>query len=242
MKKLLVLTSALLIGGASIASAAPGCNLSWLNCATTATSSNWAFTCDDNYATRNLIGSFTPAAALADFAGLTGVIDWQIGAAGTPDYFQYGSGGCREGAIGPINVGGVAGCTSPYLGTLGQGGGFNNVQTNPNRWQITVDWARSEGSALAAGTRYTGFVLQFSTTGAWDEGFGGECVGCGTPVCYVMNRLDVFGFTNGLHEQYTGPDFRNWATYQGGAVGGTGCPGETPTKNATWGAVKALYR
>jgi hypothetical protein len=237
MKKLLVLTSALIICGASIASAAPGGNLSWANCGTTATSANYAFLCDDNTLTRNLVVSFTLANNLPDYVGVSSTIDWQIGDPGTPDYFQYGPGGCREGAIGPINVGAVAGCVNPYAGTIGQGGGFVNEPTGPNRWRIRADWARADVFAATAGTRYTATVFQFSTNGAFDEGFG-ACAGCEVPACYVLNQIELYGLSGGV-EVYNNADFRNWVTYQGGAGD---CPGATPSKNATWGAVKALYR
>jgi len=240
MKKLLVLTSALIICGASIASAAPGGNLSWVNCGTTATSSNYTFLCDDNTLTRNLVGSFTLGGGLTDYVGLSATIDWQIGSAGTPDYFQYGPGGCREGAIGPINVGNIAGCINPYAGSAGQGGGFVNEPKGPNRWRIRADWARADVFNAAPAIRYTGFVFQFNTSGALDEGFG-SCVGCDVPVCYVLNQIELYGLSGGV-EVFNNGDFRNWATYQGGGIGGSGCPAETPAKSTTWGAVKALYR
>jgi hypothetical protein len=34
----------------------------------------------------------------------------------------------------------------------------------------------------------------------------------------------------------------NFATWQGGAIGGAGCPAATPTQNKTWGQVKSIYR
>jgi hypothetical protein len=241
MKKLLVLTSALLICGASIASAAaPGCNLTWSNCATTAAAQNYSFTCDDNTLTRNLIASYRLAVGTPDFVGVSATIDYVLGAPGTPDYFAFGAGGCREGAFAPVSVGTLAGCTNAYAGA-NQAGGFVNEQTGPNRWRIRADWARDAAGTQVANTLYAALVMQMSTNGAIDEGFG-ACAGCEVPACFVLNSLATFTQSGTGQFDLTNQDFRNWATYQGGGVGGGGCPAETPSKSATWGAVKALYR
>lgn len=242
MKKLLVLTSALLICGASIASAAaPGMNLGWVNCGTTSTSANYNFTCDDNTLTRNLVASYKLSTATADFVGISIVLDYALGDAGTPDWFSFGGGGCREGSFAPISVGTIGGCTNPY-GGANQAGGFVNEQQGPNRWRVRADWARDNAAAQTANTLYSAVVMQLNTTGSWDEGFGGVCAGCTVPACFVLNNLQVFTQSfPGVYADVVAADVRNWATYQGG-VFGNGCPGETPSKAATWGAVKALYR
>jgi hypothetical protein len=38
------------------------------------------------------------------------------------------------------------------------------------------------------------------------------------------------------------PQERQFVTWQGGGIGGNGCPLEVPVKRATWGAIKAIYR
>jgi hypothetical protein len=40
----------------------------------------------------------------------------------------------------------------------------------------------------------------------------------------------------------TAPLTSNFVTWQGGAIGGAGCPGATPAQNRTWGQVKSIYR
>jgi len=242
MKKLLVLTSALLICGASMASAAaPGKNLGWQNCGLTSTSQNYAFLCDDNGAIRLLVASYRLAVDTPDFVGISISLDYALADAGTPPWWSFGFGGCREGAFGPISVGVLGGCTNAYAGA-NQAGGFVNEPTGPNRWRLRSDWARDAAAAQTANTLYSAMVLQLNTTGSVDEGFGGVCAGCDVPACFVLNSLQVFTQSfPGIYADVTSADVRDWATYQGGAVG-TGCPGETPSKSATWGAVKALYR
>ncbi|HEV2105982.1 MAG TPA: hypothetical protein VGU27_09655 [Candidatus Eisenbacteria bacterium] len=79
----------------------------------------------------------------------------------------------------------------------------------------------------------------------------GACAGCQTPVCMVLNGIRVATSTPlaGTDVVVTGAadapnsDFVSW---QGGGspttIVGTGCPAAVPTHNATWGAVKAMYR
>jgi len=71
------------------------------------------------------------------------------------------------------------------------------------------------------------------------------CEGCLDPVCIVFNSLNMTTNNNANNTKIVDPAdgiASNSATWQGGAVGGNGCPAATPTKNATWGSVKALYR
>ncbi|NOT34063.1 MAG: hypothetical protein HOP12_07825 [Candidatus Eisenbacteria bacterium] len=242
MKKLLVLTSALLLMGASIASAAaPGANLGWTNCGLTATSSNIALACDDNTLTRNLIVSFRVPNAVSDFVGVSTVIDVAVAGGALPAYWQLGAGQCREGSVALGTVGTLGGCTNTYSGANQAGGYVFDSSQGPNRIRFRADWVRDTGGALVANTLYSGLVLGISTVGAFDEGFG-SCAGCSTPACFVLNGFEAFSLLGGSLGNY-GADVRNWATYQGGIPGPGGeCPGVTPTRSNTWGGVKALYR
>lgn len=242
MKKLLLLSAAFLLFGASMASAAaPGMNLGWANCGTTSTSANYNFTCDDNTLTRNLVMSYRLDQGFADFVGVSIAMEYVIGDPGTPAWFEFGAGGCREGSFAPISVGTVAGCTNSYSGA-NQAGGFVTDVLGPNRYRVRADWARDNPAPVTAGTLYSALVMQLNTVGSWDEGFGGECPGCGTPACFVLQAVEIYTSSiPGIAANLTSADVRNWATYQGGGFG-AGCPGETPSKSATWGSVKALYR
>lgn len=241
MKKLLLLTSACLLLGASMASAAaPGTNLSWSSCATTSTTANYSIACDDNTLTRNLVTSFRLLNAIPDFVGVSVAIEYVLGAPSTPPWFDFGSGGCREGAFAPISVGTLAGCTNSYAGA-NQAGGFVTDVLGPNRYRVRADWARDNAGAMAATTLYSALVMQINTTGSIDEGFG-ACAGCEVPACFVLKSVEVYSQSiPGPAAVLSNADVRNWVTFQGGGFG-SGCPGETPAKSATWGAVKALYR
>jgi hypothetical protein len=53
-------------------------------------------------------------------------------------------------------------------------------------------------------------------------------------VLLTSNQSGDFRITNQLES--------NYVVWQGGAIGGVGCPGATPTINRTWGQLKASYR
>ena len=69
----------------------------------------------------------------------------------------------------------------------------------------------------------------------------GSCAGCNTVAYIVLNSIQLFQ----PPEQNNDPEISNPAnsicsTWQ--AAPGTECPLSTPTKNASWGQVKSLYR
>ena len=74
------------------------------------------------------------------------------------------------------------------------------------------------------------------------------CAGCADGACIVFNSIKITTQVPANDRTLTGPsngfdsDFCTWQGGGGVTVGGvTGCGAATPTKNATWGAVKALY-
>ncbi len=240
MKKLLLLTCALLALSASLASAQVGLNLGWTSCGDAASQLNRAFACDENALTHNLVASYVPALGTTDFAGVSGLIDIAFGGP-TPPWWDYEV--CRAGAMGMIPVGNLGFCTNnPYAAAGLQGGGIvGNSTISPSRRRVQADWSRSEPGTVVAGARNSGFVIQFSSDKTIDEGFG-VCAGCSDAACLVINRLEIYTFTGGLTESIETQNTHQGTAWQGGAVGGQGCPAETPAKSTTWGSVKALYR
>jgi len=245
MKKLLLLTCALLAISASLAFAQDpnGITLGWSSCGATATQANRNFTCDDNSVVHNLVGSFVPANGTTEFAGISALVDVTSGPV-TPYPAWWDFQQCRAGSNNMQSVASLGFCTNnPYNAAGLQGGGVvGDSQSGPNRRRYQLDWSRSEPGTVLAGQRNSAFLLQINSAKTIDEGFG-VCAGCATPMCLVFNRLEVYIFgTPSLHSVIENESVRQWATWQGGAVGGNGCPAETPAKSATWGSVKALYR
>ena len=244
MKKLLLLTCALLALSASLAAAQDptGITLGWGSCGTTATQANRNFACDDNSVVHNLVGSFVPATGTTEFAGISALVDVSSGATPFPAWWDYQN--CRAGSNNMQSVASLGFClNNPYNGACLQGGGVvGDSPSGPNRRRYQLDWSRSEPGTVTANQRNSAFLLQINSAKSVDEGFG-VCAGCQTPMCLVFTRLEVYIFgTPSLFDVIDHESVRWWATWQGGAVGGAGCPGETPTKSATWGSVKAMYR
>lgn len=90
-----------------------------------------------------------------------------------------------------------------------------------------------------AGVEYYAFRLLLSQENSVGAG---ACGGCDAPVCIVMNQLTI-GQPAGMGDYVlqSAAD-RNYVTWQGGDIGGAGCPIATPARNRTWGAIKSLYR
>ena len=242
MKKLLLLTIALVAFGATTAlAAAPGVNLSWANCATTAVSGGKTYACDGALgATVSLQGTFRSAIGINDFAGMSAVVDFGF-AGPVPSYWVTDSGTCNAGAMTIGNPSATAPCvTTNIFDPAFSGGGFAVNYPTPNRMRFRIDWATGAPVApiVAANNLYPAFKLTFDP----DAGVNNACAGCDQPGCIVVNSIEIFGFISTEDYTITGADSRQYVTWQGGAIGGNGCPAETPSQNKTWGSVKALYR
>jgi hypothetical protein len=255
MKKLLVLTGALLVMSASIASAQ--INLAWRNCiAITAGGAsalqNVNYACDGSLNGVPFKGvlSFIAPANTAHFVGADALLDVQTADPTLPDFWQLGLGECRDGNFSyPASltgIGNTGSCRNPFAGG-GTGGGFQyDVQPGGVRARVQLAFARADEFALVAGAQYIAGMFTLDTFKDVDLG-DGECAGCAVPACLVLNQINVLqtaGQTPPSQDQnvLTAAATRQYITWQGGAVGGAGCPAETPTKNKTWGSVKSLYR
>jgi len=248
MKKLLLLTSALLVFGASIASAQ--INISWGAC----TGSGVLATVNKNYACDGSsvgtpfkgVFSFVSPATLTHFVGIQAVMDVQTDQATLPDFWRGGVGECRAGSLGfPgtfIGVGVGAACLNPWDSQTGGGSDWTSGTT---RARIKFAFADANERSINSGSQYISGVFSLDPYGDTDIGDGHVCAGCSNPACLVVNELSIYqtvGSPGGDIITLTTPATRQHITWQGGAVGGAGCPAATPTQNRTWGSVKALYR
>jgi hypothetical protein len=226
------------VHGTPIAPGARGVDLGWSSCAVTAATASRVFDCADNGSGFSLVGSFRTDVDVPDFVGVSAFVDVTTAAPTPPPWFQFGGGMCREGAIALTNVGPLAACANPYADAE-QGGGYV-VETGTGTGQIRIwlDWARDVPTTVAASVRNAAFVLNLGTASSVDEGIG-SCPGCQTPACFVLTTVEVHSASQGLMRLIHTPNERNWATWQSGAGS---CPGATPARKSSWGAVKALYR
>jgi hypothetical protein len=261
MKKLVLLSTASLLLCASLAQAQ--INLAWNNCITQGTAAvDKAYACDGSLNGTPIKGvlSFVAPTNIDHFVGIQAVVDVRASTlSALPDWWKLGVGECRDANFGfPIPLTGIGtgttgACRNPWAG--GQtGGGFQFLTevkgqpsvANPGWGRLLLAFARVDETALIAGQQYFAAVFSLDTFNDIDSG-AGVCAGCALPACLVANQLELFQVAGQIPPQQdlyilTAPDVRNFITWNGGAIGGTGCPLSVPARNVTWGSIKAIYR
>ena len=239
MKKAILLCSALLLVTASVASA-QGLNLAWNDCAGPI---NKAFACASNAGTNIMTGSYFAPDGVNQLSGNEVVIDLQSAGAVLPAWWLVrGTGQCRNGAL-TANVGQVTTCENDFWAGNGAGGiGAYNVGFSgaPNRARLVMAFAVPADfiGPVPSGVETYAFTVQVNNTKSTGTG---ACAGCNEAVCIVLNSINLTQPVGVGDFKVTNSAQHNYVTWQGGVVSG-GCPAATPTKNATWGSVKSLYR
>jgi hypothetical protein len=269
MKKFLLLTGELLSLTASLASAAPGLDAGWTVAGVSASGcpvspaslTDMSDACNDNFA-----GPYTYALAVKAPAGITKwvgeefFLDVQTPAAVLPDWWHLeaadpGVGipaGCRDGSysFSTVRVIGTTATCRNYWGSSPQPGSTAWLPGTggANRSRMFGAFARAASTAIAI----TADVEYYVGQGVFDMNHAvadpgppavSRCDGCLVPACIVFTYLKLAqpSGTPGGDVLIT-KNVRQYMTWQGGAVPGSGCPAATPTHKATWGQVKSLYR
>jgi len=275
MKKILLLTGALLALTASLALAAPGLNIRWVG-ATAASYCPLASSsvldasdpCDANDGAHGFAMSFSAPPGLSKVISESFIVDVQTADPVLPQWWHLEDrndalgipAGCRGHDPGPPNapssfdvntsrsIGIVGSCKDYWAGA--QSGGF--VWTpKANRTRLFAVFAIGSAAAgpLTTDAQYWAGTGILDTNHAIADPLADPpvqpCGGCLVPACIVWNWLVLqqpTGTPNGDIE-VTQPGVKGqFMTWQGGVVGGSGCPAATPTRKATWGQVKSLYR
>jgi hypothetical protein len=267
MKKILLLTSVVLALTSSLASAAPGLDAGWI--ASTALSgcpvhpsslSNMEADCSNNFS-----GPYTFALAIKAPAGISKwvgeefALDLQTELYTLPDWWHLeaansGAGvpaGCRDGSYSFSTVRGI-GSTSTckdYWGSSPQPGGTVWLPGTAFPWRTRMlgAFARptSEAAAITADVEYYVGTGSFDTNHAVaDPGNNvALCDGCQVPACIMFQYIKLAqpAGTPGGDVFVNTQNVRSYMIWRGGYVGAGACPW-TPTRKATWGQVKSLYR
>jgi hypothetical protein len=246
MKKTLLITGVLLALTAGAASAA-GVNLNWTDCIPNAgLQTNKAFACNSNNGTNTMVATFDPPPSVTELNGNNLIIDIQSASNPLPQWWRFKNAGtCRLASLGANAVfpnTGPAICVDQWaLPSPGVSAYIENAGGNPSRARLGGSISVATGGPVDPGTEYYSLVITVNnqkTVGT------GACAGCSDPVCIVLNEIKLTqpAGTPGGSPVLTNPVQQNFVTWQGGAVGGAGCPGATPAINKTWGQVKAIYR
>jgi hypothetical protein len=249
MKKTLILCGLVLAVSAPPAMAA-GVNLNWNDCIAAAPVTNVTFACNVNTAANTMVGSFVPPAHIDSVCATEIQLNLRSQGPVLPAWWDFTT--CRAGALtrdfnfsgGPFN------CSDHWAGNVALSDLQYQIGTSgPNTATIKLLAAVAgefcsgpTQTGVDPGIEYYGFkltVLRTKTVGT------GLCAGCPEPVCVVLNEVKLYSPARGTSDVFVtlnNPDVQGHVTWQGGAIGGAGCPAATPTRNKTWGAVKTLYR
>jgi hypothetical protein len=216
-----------------------GLNLSWDDCGAFGLGSR-SFACDTNTGSHTLVASFAAPDSFC-VIGTNGVIDLQTSSATVPDWWEFvNSGACRVSALsGSADFRqGFPSCVDFWQGAAASGVAAYQVGSGaPNRARIMLAATISfECITVPAHSEMYAFRLTVSNQATVGPG---ACAGCREGACIVFNSLALTQYSGFPIVELTSPLTRNYVTWQGGHPD---CPGATLTRNATWGAVKSLYR
>jgi hypothetical protein len=259
MKKMLLLTIALLALGATIAAAQDGSNdLAWgTSCrsgAVVAAQDNQSaiiagIPCNDSSdpmaaaPTKTLTASFHNTVTVNNWSGTTTMATFVVAGGVAPgSIWDINAGGCNSGGLSQkaTIATTVANCTNPFAlaPTDGQST-LPNVQGSSTGISYSNDRVRNTTqvtlgpSAAVGGWVSDQFVFDFDSAAQTQS-----CPGCTQGVDVKLTEIQYFSSSQLFHATTT--NLKNCTTWNGGT--GNNCAGATASKRSTWGAVKALYR
>jgi len=244
MKKTLLMAGALLALTVGVASAQSGINLSWNDCGTFGLLQK-NFACNSNTAASHVMyASAITGVDMPQLNGQAGGLDMQTNQASLSNWWQFNTGGCRFNSPSYLSANfdftsASGNCFDPWLGGAAGGISFTPGFNGPNRARIRTVCAIPGSTAIDGVSEYYFFKVGIGnarTTGL------GSCAGCLDGACIVLNSIQVTQPAGVGDYTLTLPITRNYIQWQaGGNIGGE-CPAATPTRSATWGSVKSLYR
>jgi hypothetical protein len=234
-----LLSAVVALGLASTAQAG-GINLAWNDCGAFGAPSR-TFACDTNNGVNSLFVSFSPPSSLPDMIGAQGVIDLSSSSGTMPQWWNLPiPGGCRtvlgfqsDFTAGPFN------CADPWSGLGATADQYTfQFQGNLNHSRLLWVVTAPTGIPVTAGVEY--YAISFNITNQRTVGTP-SCAGCLDPVCIVAQQVELLRQAPPSQPSVliTNPLLSQSVTWQTGVAN---CPGATPSRNSTWGSVKALYR
>ncbi len=261
MKKLLISAVILMLSAGS--AGAVGLNLAWVNCYPSAgAAQDQAFNCDDsspgamdaNTFTFTMVASVIPGINITGLIAWGGTFDWQVANATLDDWWKLSTSECREGAISYVFNGFTNTTTCNKQMMVGSPAplGIANwayPSDKPSNWaRYSPGVVRTTGFNVVSTTQYQLAIIAVDTHNTKINGDGTTvaCAGCLDPACIVFNQVEldvpVAQQPPDGKNIVTAADQRQFVTWQGGAIGGLGCPLNTPAHRTSWGQVKSLYR
>jgi len=238
---------------ASSALAAPGLSLRWDHCSGEGNGlSNKTFACASNTGSNVMVVSFELPSDLAQVSGNEVVMDVLSQSATLPAWWDMKTAGsCRSASLLSNFVADAGNVVCVDWTQGGASGGIGSFVTGTPQSMGTIDPALaaqhrrlvlagavppSALQDLTAGTEYFSCNIIVNNLKTVNT----ICTGCTEPVCIVLNSINVTTpvLANNIFIGNASSAGSNIITWQGV---GPDCQ-LVPTKNKTWGEVKALYR
>lgn len=247
----LILAASLILATAGVAIAGPykGINLGWFDCPNQgAYQFTRQFACDSNEGSQTLVGSFVAPAGMEAVTGFAAVIDVRtLGgvAGGWWDLRAALPAGCRPTSMTSSFdfTGGPFGCHD-YWQAGAMGGSSAQVPSGNNVRLMTtaaLPLGDSRIGPITAGTEV--YVFKLTINNARTVG-PGSCAGCSGEACILLNSILVTQTSGHPNITISNPAASMYVLWQGWSTTdpSQACPFFSPTKNRTWGAIKAVYR
>jgi hypothetical protein len=261
MKKLLISAVILMLSVGSAGAA--GLNLAWNNCFPSAGAAlDQTFSCDDsspgamdaNLNVFTMVGSVIPGINITGLIAWGGTFDWQTLSPTLDDWWKLAGTECREGAV-TFSFNGFSNTTTCNKTMMVASpaplpvANWAYPADKPANWaRYSPGVARTTGFNVVGTTQYQLCIIAIDTHNTLVNGDGTTvaCAGCSDPACIVFNEVEldvpVAQQPPDGKNIVNNADQRQYVTWQGGAIGGTGCPLSTPARRTSWGQVKSLYR
>lgn len=207
---------------------------------------NLTWACRNDTTTRiRATCSFMPDESHPDLVGLTVCLAGVSEAATLPDWWQLGTGGCREGALtlsldGSAMVGGAEACIDPWAGLAT--GLLGDWVVLGGQFRTTATCTLAQPVSIQAGRKY--FACQFRMDARRTT--SGECIGCLYPLMLAISSIELHFAGGGEPEVLDRPYPRDGRclSYQNTTIWSDLCSYYpiVPVRNSTWGQIKSLYR
>jgi hypothetical protein len=212
------------------------------NCSLAAAAKNKNLNCASTTQTSLIFASFVLDSDMPQVIADAGVVDLQAGLpdpVNMPDFWEFQAGGCSGNAnfTYSSDFSAFSDCVDLWAGLAsgaGQYGGVGGPVPDGSRARIKWSWFTTPGDARNVIGGEENYISRMLLRNARTL----ACPGCPEVVCVVYNE-DKLSDLSGNTRTVINPDY---ITFNDATGGQSGCPGATPTKNESWGRVKALYR
>jgi len=243
----------------------PGINIRWNDCFSDGGDQNKSFACDTNAGSELAVLSLQLDTPMSQVSGVEIRITFKAAAGQVPAWWEFlEAQSCRRLGLSYVTSPQLAGGNCPDWGLGFQAGafvGYHPGEGGPETavGHIVAAVPQQTLMTLDPGIEYTVGALRLNHT---QSAGAGSCAGCDVPMCILFSALKVTTsnppaadrlFTQGANGESSQiihwqngrlANLVNHCTSPIDCVTAFDCinTSSTPTRQSTWGAVKALYR